>query len=328
MNSLIFALSAVVPLIGVATLGYILKRVGILSNDIAKPLNKLSFKVTLPAMLFLNTYNIENASGIKLDYILYTVLVTVGIFLVAIPVIMAFAKKPERRGALIQAAFRSNYALIGIPLAESLFGTSGVAVATLLSAVIVPTYNILAVIDLSIFSKNNSKPNFKSVLLGIVKNPLNQSIFLGVLALIIRTVFVEFDISFRLADITPLMKILGYLKQMATPLALLVLGIQFEFSTIKELKNEIIFGTVLRTIIVPLIGVGTAFIFFRDTFSGAHFAAFVAAFATPVAVSSVPMAQEMGSDSDLAGQLVIWSTLISGFTVFLASFILKSVGIF
>ena len=47
-----------------------------------------------------------------------------------------------------------------------------------------------------------------------------------------------------------------------------------------------------------------------------------------MAVSSVPMAQEMGSDSDLAGQLVIWSTLVSAFTVFLASFLLKSAGIF
>ncbi len=328
MNSLIFALSAVVPLIGVVALGYILKRIGIVNLELAKPLNKLSFRVTLPAMLFLNVYNIENAGGIKLGYILYTVLVTVGIFLVAIPIVMAFTKVTERRGALIQAAFRSNFALIGIPLAESLFGASGVAVATLLSAIIVPAYNILAVIDLSIFSKNNAKPNFKSVLLGIVKNPLNQSIFLGIFVLLVRVVFVKLDIDFRLADITPLMKILQYLRQMATPLALLVLGIQFEFSAIKELKNEIIFGTVLRTIIVPLIGIGTAYIFFKDTFSGAHFAAIVAAFATPVAVSSVPMAQEMGSDTDLAGQLVIWSTLASGFIVFLASFILKSVGIF
>ena len=95
-----------------------------------------------------------------------------------------------------------------------------------------------------------------------------------------------------------------------------------------ELKKEIIFGTVLRTVIVPLIGLGIAFLFFRNIFSGAHFAAFVAAFATPVAVSSVPMAQEMGSDSQLAGQLVVWSTLVSAFTVFLASFILKSAGIF
>ena len=62
-------------------------------------------------------------------------------------------------------------------------------------------------------------------------------------------------------------------------------------------------GVIIRTVIVPLLGLGIAYLFFRDTFNGAHFATFVAVFATPVAVSSVPMVQEMGSDVALAGQL-------------------------
>jgi predicted permease len=63
-------------------------------------------------------------------------------------------------------------------------------------------------------------------------------------------------------------------------------------------------------------------------FGGAHFAALVAAFTTPVAVSSVPMAQEMGGDSTLAGQLVVFTTISSAATVFLASFLLKLGGVF
>ena len=31
---------------------------------------------------------------------------------------------------------------------------------------------------------------------------------------------------------------------------------------------------------------------------------------------------------DLAGQLVVWSTVLSGFVIFFASFILKAIGIF
>jgi hypothetical protein len=37
----------------------------------------------------------------------------------------------------MQGIFRSNYALIGIPLATSLFSEEGAAVATLLSAIMV-----------------------------------------------------------------------------------------------------------------------------------------------------------------------------------------------
>ena len=118
------------------------------------------------------------------------------------------------------------------------------------------------------------------------------------------------------------------LSKLATPLALLVLGAQFEFSSVKELRKEIIFGTVIRTVVFPILCIGCAIIFFKQQFTGAHIAVFVAVFASPVAVSSVPMAQEMNSDSTLAGQLVVWTTLVSALTIFIYSFILKSIGIF
>ena len=48
----------------------------------------------------------------------------------------------------------------------------------------------------------------------------------------------------------------------------------------------------------------------------------------PVAVSSVPMAQEMDANVTLAGQLVIWTTLFSALSVFLAAFLLRIAGVF
>lgn len=328
MQSLIFALEAVLPIILMVVLGYFIKRIGLVKQEHAKILNKLVFRVFLPVMLFLNVYNIQTVSGIKYGYVLYAVVATVVIFFISIPLIMAVTLKNERRGAILQSTFRSNYALIGIPLAESLFGAEGSAVATLLSAAIIPTFNILAVISLSIFNRNSQKVSFKKVLLDVLKNPLIISIFLGIIALCVRALFVKYGIAFRLTDVEPVYKVLKYLSSVATPLALLVLGIQFELSAVSELKREIIFGVLMRTVAVPLLGLGIAYIFFKDYFTGAHFATFVAVFATPVAVSSVPMAQEMDSDVALAGQLVIWTTVSSALTVFLASFILKSVGVF
>ena len=124
------------------------------------------------------------------------------------------------------------------------------------------------------------------------------------------------------------MEVLEYLARLAIPLALLVLGAQFEFSAVAALKREIIWGVVLRTVIVPVLVIGTAFIFFRDNFGAAQFATLVAAFATPVAVPSVPMVQEMGGDVTLAGQLVVWSTLVSAVTIFICTFLLRLGGAF
>lgn len=327
MDSLIFALEAVLPIIIVVAIGYLIKRIGLLTTDMAKVTNRLVFRVFLPVMLFLNVYKIENLADIELDYIIYAAIATVLVFALCIPAVILVTKRGERRGALLQACFRSNYALIGIPLAESLFGQTGVSVATVLSAVSIPIFNILAVVSLSVFGKGEQKPSVKKILLGIVKNPLIQSIFLGLAVLGVRTIFLQNGISFRLTEIKPMLTVLDYLSRLATPLALLMLGVQFEFSAVRELKREIIFGTLMRTVIIPVMGLGIAFIFFRH-FGGAKFAALVALFATPVAVSSVPMAQEMGADHTLAGQLVVWTTLVSSVTVFLISFLLKLAGIF
>ena len=200
--------------------------------------------------------------------------------------------------------------------------------ATLLSAVSIPLFNILAVISLSVFGGGGSKPSVAKILAGIAKNPLIQSILLGLVLLGVRAIFVEQGISFRLSDLSPIYTVLGYLSNLATPLALLMLGVQFEFSAVSELKKEILFGTVMRTVLVPLLGLGIAYLIFGVDFGGAKFAALVALFATPVAVSSVPMAQEMGADHTLAGQLVVWTTLISAASVFIASFLLKWAGVF
>ena len=328
MESLIFAFNAVSPIIFTVALGYILKKIGMMSKDFAKSANKLVFRVFLPAMLFLNVYGIDNLSLVNFGYVIYALASLLIIFGLAIPTVIILTKHKSRRGALLQSVFRSNYALIGIPLASSLFPGEGAAVATLLSAIMVPAFNILAVIGLSIFNNDGEKPNIKKVLLGIAKNPLILSILAGLAALGIRALLVQADISFRISNIPAIYSTLKYMSNIATPLALLVLGAQFEFSAIPHLKGEIISGVLLRSVIVPLLGIGVAYLAFRSSFSGAQFAALVAVFCTPVAVSSVPMAQEMGADVELAGQLVVFTTITSALTVFFTSFLLRAAGIF
>ena len=328
MDSLIFAFNSVSPIIFTVAVGYILKKLGLMVGDFSKNANKLVFRVFLPVMLFLNIYGIESMSSVSFGYVFYSLIALIIIFGLAIPTVIILTDKKKCRGALLQGVFRSNYALIGIPLASSLFPGEGAAVATLLSAFMVPAFNILAVIGLSIFNNDGEKPDFKKVLLGIVKNPLILGIVSGLVALLIRYGFVQLDISFRLSEIPAVWNTMKNLSSIATPLALLVLGAQFEFSAISSLKREIIAGVILRSVVVPLLGIGVAYLLFRNSFGGAQFASLVAVFCTPVAVSSVPMAQEMGADAELAGQLVVFTTITSAFTVFVASAALRWVGIF
>lgn len=327
MSDLAFTLNAVLPIILLVALGYALKKIKLVTPSGAKEMNKLVFRVFLPVTLFLNVYKIEDVGKIDLGYILYVCAAVFFIFLAAVCVFRLLTKDKKRVGALVQAAFRSNYALIGIPLAISIFGDEGGIYATLLSAFAIPLFNVLAVIALSIFAGEGAeRVSVKKILLGIVKNPLIISIALGGAVLGIRALLVKTGVEFRLTDAVPVYKVLGQLSAVSTPLALVVLGANFEFSAVPGMKREIIAGTVARCVITPVIGISCALLL--GAFEGAHFAAFVAVFGTPVAVSSVPMAQEMDSDHELAGQLVVWTTIISAFTLFIYIYALRLIGIF
>ena len=75
--------------------------------------------------------------------------------------------------------------------------------------------------------------------------------------------------------------------------------------------------------LVPLVFLtGAVLIGIRDV----NLAALIALYGSPTAVSSFPMAQQLGGDADLAAQQVIFTTVFSGVTIFIWLFVLKSMG--
>ena len=329
MDSLIFALSAVAPIVLAVVVGYFFKKIGMMDEDFAIKAKKLVFRAFMPVMLFVKIYDMK-LSDVDFGFIGYCLIALFIIFGLSIPACLLIAGKKDRVGVLVQAIFRSGYSLIGIPLAGSLYGDEGMMAATILSAALIPCFNVLAVISLSALGNDSGeKVSPLKIVLDIIKNPLIIGIFAALACVAVRTfIFEPAGITFKLSNIGPLFQVLNYLADLAIPLALLVLGAQFEFSAVAALKKEIIFGTLTRTVIVPALVLGIAFFCFRGRFTPAQFATLVAAFATPVAVPSVPMVQEMGGDVTLAGQLVVWSTLASALTVFLVTFLLRMGGAF
>ena len=329
IDALVFSANAVLPIVLLIVLGYVLKRIGMLTAPFLDVGNKLTFRVLLPAMLFYNVYNIGSLREINLAFVLYGIGAVIVIFFLAVGITCAFTKDRAKRGSLIQAMFRSNYAIIGITLASSLFGDKGAAAAGVMSAFCVPLFNMLGVITLSIFNGKNekSKINVGKILLGIVKNPLIIGTVAGIAVLGIRELFVMWNIEFRISDITFLYKSLENVKSICTPFALIVLGGRFEFSAVSRLWKEIVFGTAIRTVAVPVLGLAGAY-FLIPGLGGEHFATYVGVFATHVSVASAIMASEMGADGELAGQLVVWTSLVSTVTIFIYVTILRAIGIF
>lgn len=341
MESFVFAANSVLPLIALIFLGYLLKRIGFLNDNFLAIGNKLVFKVLLPALLFYNVYNIDNIGQINWSFVLYGACAIAAIFAIAMVVVPLFVKDKGQCGVVVQAIFRSNFALIGVPLASALFGSDGAAAASVLSAFTIPLFNIFAVIALTVY--HNPLPSvgeqtktspIKKMLVSTATNPLILSVLSGLVVLLVRALFVELGWSFRLKsfqlfgqDVTFVYKALQYVANTATPISLVVLGGRFSISSVKRLWKPIVATTLLRCVAVPAVGLSLAYLLL-PSLQGQHFAAYIAVFGTPTAVSSAIMAKEMGGDGELADQIVVWTTVLSALTIFIETVVLKAVGIF
>lgn len=330
---LMTALNAVLPIVLMIALGYLLGHKGVLSPAFLKNANAFVFKIGLPAMLFLNVYSIEGLGQIRWDLVLYCAAAIMLVFLLGLGMSLVGTSDHRQRGVMLQCAFRSNFAIIGLPLAAALGGAAAEANAAILSAVTIPLFNILAVISLSVFCTGNEKINFRRIMGDIARNPLIRGVAAGIAALILRwgqiTIFGQVVFSLK-EQLQPLHTLLSWLKAMTTPLALLVLGGQFAFSAVKGLRRQIILSTLCRLLIAPAIGIGGAYVLSRLGLlycGSADYPALIALFASPVAVASAIMATQMDNDGQLATQLVVWTTLFSALTIFGITCLLMALGL-
>ena len=333
---LLTAVNAVTPILLLILLGYWLKQIGFLNETFVKTGNKLVFNISLPAMLFVNIYDIEGFSLIRWDMVVYSVCAVTVLFVLGFLAAISATRIPDRRGVVMQCVFRSNFAIIGLPLASALGGAEAVASAAVISAFTIPFFNIFAVTSLTIFRKSEDGKgiDLAGIAKNILRNPLIIGVALGLAALLLRQLqqILFGHVAFSLSrDTKFLYTTANYLKAVTTPLALMVLGAQFEFTAVKGMFKEIAIATVGRIVAAPLIGIGLAVILSRYTSllqcGPQDYPALVALFGSPVAISSAVMAQNMKNDGQLAAQLVVWTSLFSILTVFITICILMPAGL-
>lgn len=326
MSNLLFTCNAILPIVLIILLGYYLKKLNFFNENFFKTANKLVFTIFIPFLLFYNIYNIESFENINWSFMIFVVISLILLFGIGLGIVAVFVKDNRQKGVILQCAFRSNYAIIGIPLATQLGANeTAIAVASITSAFCVPMFNILGVIALSIYTEERHI-DIKKIMLKIIKNPLIIGVTLGLLAYGIRILFQNNDIDFTIQNnLSFLYSSIASVAGLATPLALILLGGEFTFKAISKLKFQIILGTSMRVILVPTLALITAYLLgYREN----EFPTLIALFGTPCAVSSVAMAAQMNADDELAGQLVVWTTIISIISLFIIIMICNSCSLF
>ena len=312
MENLMISANAVLPMCLIMALGYGTRRLGWIRREEISAINKIAFRIFLPGLLYYNVY-CSDLSGsfdpLLMAYAVGGVLLTFGL---SLGYTLLTEKLPERRGVMIQGMFRSNYVIMGIPVATALLGAGQLGTVSILIAVVVPLFNMLSVVVLEVFRGQKPKP--LHILGQIAKNPLVIGSVLGILTL---------AAGIRLPHI--LEQTIQNISAIASPLQLFLLGAFFQFSGLKTYRRELVTVSAAKLIVAPglFLGLG-ALLGFR----GVAFVSLIGVFASPTAVNSFTMAQQMGGDAELAGDIVVTTSAVSILTMFLWIFLFKSLGVF
>lgn len=311
MENLILSFNVVLPLFICISLGYFLKRIGMCDEKALNVINKMCFKVFLPIYLFYNIYTTDLSAAFNGKLIVFAIGGLIAIFFVLMFLIPRVEKEDSRRGVLIQAIFRSNFALFGLPVALSLCGEELIGPTSVLLGLTVPVFNVLAVISLETF--RGGKPDVKQMLRGIVTNPL-------IIASVIGIVFYFLNIKLPYG----VEKSVVDLGKVATPLSLVALGGSFTIGKVKGYVKQLLIGVLGRLVVVPAVMISLGILIgLRNEL----LIPVMIMFGAPTAVSSFPMAQQMGGDGELAAELVVFSSGLAILTIFLWTFLLKQGGV-
>ncbi len=156
MDTFLFAMEAVMPIILVIVLGYVLKRTNVIDDGFLKVASKLVFNIFLPVLLFYNLYQIDSIAGIDWYFLGVALIGLIAMFGIGLLVAILFIPNVKQKGTVVQGIFRTNFAVLGLPLATALFGTEGAVLASLL-VLITPLLNIFSVLAFSLFNKDQIK---------------------------------------------------------------------------------------------------------------------------------------------------------------------------
>jgi len=320
MDAFLFSINSALPIFILIFVGWIIRKQGMLSQNVVGAVNTIAFNVAFPALLFREMAQADITKIFHPAFVLYGVGGTVLTFALTWIAVEFFIRDKASIGAFVQGSFRGNYAIMGLLLIYNILGHTGKGI--LLTAFVVPTYNILSVIVLTFRSRNPQSGSIKQAVYSIVRNPLIIGVLLGLPFSLFRIpIFTADSVKFLATAIK-------YLADLANPLAMLAIGASISFSTVVRGLPKALAATAIKLVVSPVVFVGLAYLL-RGTlgFSGEDLLVLFVLYGVPTAVASYIMASKMDADADLATNILLLTSLLSIFTITFGIFIFKSSGL-
>jgi malonate transporter len=293
---LITTLNAITPIFLIIAIGYLLYRTRIVGAEVWSAIEHICFYLLLP-FLIIRTLSRANLGSVPIvDFMLVLVVAIIGMSLLLILVHTVLRNRYPEGGPSFTSLFQGItrfHGFVALATIGPLYGDAGVTLAALALAIMVPMLNMLSVIVLSVYGASTSDPDFKQVLLRILKNPLIIACAIGLILNWSGVPDVIFDTIIIIGN--------GGLG-----LALLAVGAGLRIGQAADQKLLIATGVFTRLIGMPIFIIGMAWLIGLE---GLPRTVAIIAGAVPTAASSYVMARKMGGNAELMSNIMTFQVI-------------------
>ena len=277
--------------------GIVLKRAGFLTKESSRVMTRLALDISLPCSIvrsFLIEMDEEKLRVFGTVLLIGTavMLVQVGASFIAFNMIPREHRDPMRYGLI-----NANNAFLGYPMVEGIFGTEGIAIA---SIYMIPVRISIWSVGLGIFTAQGAKG--KAIVKNCLLHPAMIAMYIG--------------LFFMVTQLTPPAFLNDGMRMLAnclTPLSMLTIGtILAEVPVRKLLDPQILWFCLVRLVLIPALILLVCRLLSAPALTTG---VCVLMSAMPAASLTAMLSLQYGRDSAFATLIVTLSTLLSVLTV-------------
>jgi len=276
--------------------GLIVKKLRILNRESEKAVSSLLVNVLLPCNIIQSFLGEITISAEFVKSCILAILIAACIQIVSVFAgKLLFHRFPQEKQAILRyGLICSNSSFVGMPIAETLYGSLGVLYTSLFQ---IPIRFTMWTAGLSLFTNVNKKDAFKK----LATHPCIVSIFIGIVLMLTRAELPKFlgDTVYSISKTT-------------VPISMITVGSIMDADVKSLFSKSILYYTAVRLIAFPLLVYGALKLLHTEALL-VNIAVIMTAM--PAGASTSILAEKYDGDAQYAAQLTFVSTLCSIVTI-------------
>jgi predicted permease len=300
---MVTVLASLVPVFLLIGLGFALRRILLRQDAHWVGLEQLVYYVLFPALLIdaLGRANLSSVPIAGVGGAMMLSVLSMSAICLALRPLLARTIKLDGPGftSVFQGAVRWQ-TFVALSVTENLFGSDGLALASVAMVAMIPIINVLSVSVLAHFA-SPQRMSWGATLLAIARNPIIWGCVIG-LAINLSHVPIPH----------PLYDFAGSLGRCSLAVGLLVVGAGLQLDGLMRPRPAAFLTVGLKLILMPVIALSLGHVF---GVSGMGLAVIACCASVPSASNAYVLARQMGGDAPLLAQILVIQTFLAVITM-------------